>query len=180
MRNGLMEKDNAIYTGSVFTLRPLRSEDAESLARHANDLRIWDNLRDAFPHPYTRSDADAFIALASGKNPVQDFAVVIDGEAVGCMGYVPGTDVERVSAEVGYWLGEPYRNCGVTSEALDALAEHIFRTTDILRLFATVFSRNQASMRVLEKAGFRKVGILRKAAVKNGRVVDLHYYERTR
>lgn len=169
-----------LYNGPGFVLRPLRPSDAASLARHANNVRIWDNVRDYFPHPYKQTDADAFIALASGKRPAQDFAIVIGGEAVGCIGYVPGTDIERVSAEVGYWLGQPYWGRGVMSEAVDALAEHVFTTTGILRLFATVFDRNTASMRVLEKAGFRKVGILRKAAVKNGQVLDLHYYERTR
>lgn len=163
-----------------FLLRPLRPEDAESLARHANDIRIWNNVRDLFPHPYKRTDADAFIAMASGKSPVQDFAVVVDGEAAGCVGYVHGTDVERVSAEVGYWLGEPYWGRGIMSEAVNALAEHIFDTTGIRHLLAPVFGHNAASMRVLEKAGFRKAGILHDSAVKNGRLIDLHLYELTK
>lgn len=164
-----MDKDNAIYTGNLCTLRPLRPEDAESLARHANDIRIWNNVRDLFPHPYKRTDADAFIAMASGKSPVQDFAIVVEGEAVGCVGYVPGTDVERVSAEVGYWLGEAYRGRGIMNEA-----------AGIRHLLAPVFSHNAASMRVLEKAGFRKAGVLHNAAVKNGRLIDLHLYELTK
>lgn len=169
-----------LYSGPRFTLRPLAPEDAEALARHADNVRIWDNVRDYFPHPYKRTDADAFIAFASGKKPVQDFAIVIGGEAAGVISYAPGTDVERVSAEVGYWLGEAYWGIGVTSAAVKALAAHIFATTDIQRLFATIFSHNPASMRVLEKAGFRQVGILQKAAVKNGHVIDLHLYERTK
>lgn len=163
-----------------FLLRPFGPGDAESLTRHANDIRIWNNVRDLFPHPYKRTDADAFIAIASGKKPIQDFAIVIDGEAVGTISYVPGTDVERVSAEIGYWLGEPYWGRGVTSAAVRALAAHIFAATETQRLFAPVFAHNIASMRVLEKAGFRKVGILRNAAVKNGRIIDMHYYERTK
>lgn len=163
-----------------FLLRPFVPEDAQSVTRHADNIRIWNNVRDQFPHPYKRTDADAFIALAAGKKPVQDFAIVIGGDAVGGIGYVPGTDIERVSAEVGYWLGEPYWGRGVTSAAVKALAAHIFATTDIQRLFATIFSHNAASMRVLEKAGFRPVGILQKAAVKNGHIIDLHYYELTK
>lgn len=170
--------NDIIFSAQDFILRPLRPSDAPSLSRHADNIRIWDNLRDYFPHPYKRADADAFIALTSGKSPVQDFAIVVDGEAVGCIGYIPGTDIERVSAEIGYWLGEAHWDRGIASRALDALAEHIFATTGILRLFATVFSHNTASMRVLRKAGFRQVGILQNAAVKNGRVIDLHYYER--
>lgn len=161
-----------------FILRPFVPQDAVSLARHADNVRIWNNVRDHFPHPYTRVDADAFIAVASAKDPVRDFAIVIGGEAVGGIGYVPGTDVERISAEVGYWLGEAYWGRGLMSEAVGALAAHIFATTDIQRLFATVFGHNAASMRVLEKAGFRRATIFRKATVKNGHVIDLYYYDK--
>lgn len=175
-----MNDSNTQIECDGFLLRPFAPEDAESLARHANNIQIWNNVRDLFPHPYKRTDADAFIAFASGKSPVQDFAIVIGSEAVGGIGYVPGIDVERVSAEVGYWLGEPYWGRGMMSAAVKALAAHIFAATEIQRLFAPVFSHNPASMRVLEKAGFRKVGILQKAAVKNGRVTDMHYYELTK
>lgn len=163
-----------------FLLRPFVPEDARSVARYADNIRIWNNVRDQFPHPYKRTDADAFIAIASGKKTVQDFAIVIDGDAVGGIGYVPGTDIERVSAEVGYWLGEPYWGRGIMSAAVRAMAAHIFATTEIQRLFAPVFAHNTASMRVLEKAGFRQVGILRNAAVKNSQIIDLHYYELTK
>lgn len=163
-----------------FLLRPFVPGDAPSVARHADNIRIWNNVRDLFPHPYKRTDADTFIAIASGKRPVQDLAIVVGGEAVGGIGYVPGTDVERVSAEIGYWLGEAHWGRGIMSAAVRALAVHIFATTEIQRLFAPVFDHNTASMRVLGKAGFRKVGILRNAAVKNSQVIDMHYYELTK
>lgn len=163
-----------------FLLRPFVPGDAPSVARHADNIRIWNNVRDLFPHPYKRTDADTFIAIASGKRPVQDLAIVVGGEAVGGISYVPGTDVERVSAEIGYWLGEAYWGRGIMSTAVQAMAAHIFATTDIQRLFAPVFDHNTASMRVLRKAGFRQVGILQNAAVKNGHIIDMHLYERTK
>lgn len=161
-------------------LRPWQPSDAEPLARQANDVRIWNNVRDRFPHPYTRTDADTFIALVSGKRPPRDFAVVVGDETAGGIGYVSGTDGAHASAEIGYWLGEAYRGRGIMSEAVDLLAEHIFATTDIRRLVASVFAGNAASMRVLEKAGFRRIGIRCKAVVKDGHAIDLHDYERNR
>lgn len=161
-----------------YVLREWRPSDAEELVLNVNNIRIWNSTRDGLPHPYTRVHADAFIAMATAKEVTEEFAVVVDGRAVGCVGYVPGVDVERVSAEVGYWLGEAYWGRGIMSDAVEALAEYVFAHTPILRLFASVFEFNEPSMRVLEKAGFRKVGVLRRAAVKNGRIIDLHYYER--
>lgn len=163
-----------------YILREWRPADAGSLVEQVDNINIWNNTRDGLPHPYTRAAADTFIALATGKPVPEEFAIEIDRKAVGCVGYVPGSDVERISAEVGYWLGESYWGRGIMSDALDTLAGHIFTHTAILRLFASVFEFNEPSMRVLEKAGFRKVGILRNAAVKNGRITDMHYYERTK
>lgn len=161
-----------------FVLRPWRMTDCESLAANANSKRIWDNVRDFFPHPYTVDDAKAFIGeMVAQRRELCDFAITIDGNAVGGVGFVRGIDVERLSAELGYWLGEAYWNRGIMTDAVRAVADYVFHHTDIIRLFAPVFAYNQGSMRVLEKAGFTKLAVLHKAAIKNGSVVDMHYYE---
>ena len=96
---------------------------------------------------------------------------------MGGVGIVPLTDVERLSAEVGYWLGEDYWGRGITSEAVALLVDYVFRETGIIRLFASVYEYNPASMKVLEKVGFTRQAILRDAAIKNGRVIDMYYYD---
>src|SRR6516165_4010983 len=101
-------------------LRPFVLEDAPSLARMANDISVWRNLRDAFPHPYTVEHAVGFIEHTLGQPPGCQMAIVIDRQAVGGIGLKLGTDVERVSAELGYWLGEPFRGRGVMTEAIRA------------------------------------------------------------
>src|SRR5438105_3326406 len=88
-------------------LRPWRVGDEDSLVRHANNRRVWRNLS-RLPHPYTTADAHAWIARASAQSPVTDFAITVDGEAVGGIGVELGRDVFRRSAEIGYWLGEAY------------------------------------------------------------------------
>src|SRR5437764_2820360 len=135
------------------TLRPWRVGDETSLVRNANNRRVWHNLS-RLPHPYTRQDADAWIARASTHVPVVDFAIVVDGDAVGGIGVELGRDVFLRSAEVGYWLGEPYWGRGIATEALRAVTEYAFATFDLCRLQAGVFEWNPASMRVLEKAGY--------------------------
>ena len=89
-------------------------------------------------------------------------------------------DVERLSAEIGYWIGEPHWNRGIAGDAVGSICEYAFRETELIRLFASVFEYNAPSMRVLEKNGFRKVGVQRRAAIKEGRIIDLHLYERVK
>jgi len=160
-----------------YTLRLLMKEDAASLAKNADNINIWNNVRDFFPHPYTEKDADDFIGMVSQKHLPEDFAIIIDGEAAGVAGFVPGTDVERVSAEIGYWLGEKYWNRGIMTSVVKDITDYVFNNTEIMRLFAPVFGFNTASMRVLDKAGFKKIAVLKNAAIKNGRIIDMHYFQ---
>src|SRR5258706_6427814 len=82
--------------------------DVPALARHANNRRVSMQMRDAFPHPYGLADAHAFLDLARGFDPERFFAIAVNGEAAGGIGVTLHKDVERLSAEVGYWLGEAF------------------------------------------------------------------------
>jgi len=160
-----------------YSIRQLQIEDAESLTRNANNINIWNNVRDYFPHPYSRQDALDFINFTKQKKRIEDFAIVIDNQAVGMAGYVPGTDIERLNAEVGYWIGEEYWGKGIMSSVVKDVINYIFEKTEFIRLFAPVFEFNKASMKVLEKNGFNKITILKNAGIKNNKIIDLHYYE---
>jgi RimJ/RimL family protein N-acetyltransferase len=162
--------------GERCTLRRWRMGDAASIVRHANNLNVARHLRDRFPHPYTSKDAHAFLSAASGEAPQTNFAVEVAGEAVGGMGYVPGTDVERYSAEVGYWLGEACWGRGIMTDALVVLTGHAFADLGLLRLFALPLADNIGSIRVLEKAGYSAEGILRSSCVKFGQPRDQVVY----
>ena len=157
-------------------LRPFRAADATSVARHANSRQIWLNLRDLFPHPYTVADAESYIGRAADEMPVTRFAVDVDGDAVGSVSLRLGTDIERRTAEIGYWLGEAYWGRGIMSVAVAAATAYAFRELDLLRVFAVPFVRNPASARVLERAGYQREGTMRRSAVKDGEVLDQHLY----
>ena len=160
---------------SKCTLRPLRPGDEESLAKNANNRKIWINLRDRFPSPYSVDDAISWIEVAV-KEPDRIQAIEVDGKAVGCIGVDLHKDIERVSGEIGYWIGEPYWGRGITTEAVRAVCTPYFNSFDLSRIYAGVLAWNPASVRVLEKAGFQKEGILKNAVIKDGKVMDSLLY----
>jgi ribosomal-protein-alanine N-acetyltransferase len=161
-------------------LRPWSADDIPALVRIADNPRIAGQLRDIFPHPYTQQAAEAWTAYAATQSPTTDFAIEAAGVLVGGIGFVPGTDVMRCSAEVGYWLGEPYWGRGIATAAVKSIIEVIDDRRQFTRVFALVFSENVASRRVLEKAGFTLDAVLRRCAIKNGEVRDKCLYSQLR
>src|SRR5712691_11684876 len=157
-------------------VRSWAADDLGSLVKYADNRKIWLNLRDRFPHPYTRRDGRDFIQLARSQRPETMFAIDVDGEAAGGIGFVPHSDVERVSAGIGYWVGEPFWGRGIATEALVAMTKYAIVTHGLTRVYAVPFASNTASCRVLEKAGYVLEGRLRRSAVKDGRVTDQLQY----
>jgi [ribosomal protein S5]-alanine N-acetyltransferase len=158
------------------TIRNFREGDEPSLVHHANNWKIWRNLRDRFPHPYVLEDATWWVQFANSTTPITNFAIVVDGEAVGGIGLILEDDVYRRSAEIGYWLGEEFWGQGIITGAVQAMTEYAFANFDICRIFAEVFEWNPASMRVLEKAGYQFEGRLRKSVFKDGQIIDACIY----
>ena len=159
-------------------VRSWRLSDTDVLARHANNRSIWLSLRDAFPHPYTTRDARDFIRVARRRTPETTFAIAVNDEAVGSIGFVLHPDVERVSAEIGYWIAEPFWGQGLTTQALVAVTEYAMRVHDLTRVYAVPFAWNTASCRVLEKAGYAIEARLRRSAIKDGQLTDQMQYAR--
>jgi RimJ/RimL family protein N-acetyltransferase len=157
-------------------VRSWRPGDEDSLTRHANDRGVWLNLRDRFPHPYTRPDAESWVRFAAAATPETNFAVAVNEQAVGGIGLVLHDDVERCAAEIGYWLGRAFWGRGLATAAVRGLTDHAFRARALTRVYALPFTDNTASIRVLEKVGYQLEGRLRRAAVKDGQVRDQALY----
>jgi ribosomal-protein-alanine N-acetyltransferase len=160
----------------ICALRTLRDGDETSLAEHGNDRDIWLKLRDRFPHPYTEDNGRAFIALAGMAEPPHHLAITMDDAVVGMIGFIPGTDIERVNAEVGYWVGRRYWKQGLLSAALPAATRYALDRFALTRVFALVFADNTPSIRLLEKCGYVREGFLKKSAIKDGVVLDQYLY----
>jgi len=161
-------------------VRSYRAADAAALAKHGNNRRIWENLRDRFPHPFTEGHATEYIEHLSASNDELSFAIEVDGQAVGGISLRPGTDIERIAAELGYWLGEAFWNRGITTSAIRLVTDYAFNKKRLERVFAVPFTTNVASCRALEKAGYDREGVMRRSAIKDGRIMDQYLYARVR
>jgi [ribosomal protein S5]-alanine N-acetyltransferase len=163
----------AIQIGE-WSLRNWEKADIPALMKYADNHKIWLNVRDVFPFPYTQNDAEAWIN--NMQDPLTNFAIAGETEAIGGIGFNLQEDVYRRSAEIGYWIGEPFWNRGIATLAVGAAAKYAFAGFDLVRLYATVFEWNPASARVLEKNGFKLEGRLEKSVFKDGKTIDSLLY----
>ena len=153
-------------------LREWKKSDSTALAKIANNKKIWDNVRDRLPYPYTEQDAKEWLALVKKQKIVTTFCIEADGELAGSIGFTLKEDVYRKSAEIGYFIGENFWGRGIATEAIRQLVDYIEKKFDLVRIYAEVFEYNKASMKVLEKNGFYLESIRKKAAIKNNIVIN--------
>lgn len=165
---------NAVIGDHV--VRDVRPEDASSHAAYADNPRVAANLRDVFPHPYCLADAERFLQSVTEQEPRTVFTIATESEAIGIIGLTLGEDVHRFTAELGYWLGEPFWGRGIMTDAVRVVVEHGFSELGLLRIYAEPYVGNLGSARVLEKAGFELEGRMRANVFKAGLVRDQFLY----
>lgn len=160
------------------TIRFWDIKDAGQFAENISNKKILDNLRDGMPFPYTKKDAEEFITsmLNADADKTFAFAICVGEEVVGSIGVFRCDNIHRQTAEMGYYIAEKYWGKGIATSAVKQACAYVFSNTDIIRIFAEPFAYNAGSCRVLEKAGFELEGVLRKNAVKNGKVLDMKMY----
>jgi len=151
-------------------LRALSESDVPRLAELANNEKIGRNLRDGFPYPYTLDDALNFIRRF--RNNTSFFAILYKGEYVGNISLSPCENVYRKTAEIGYFIGEPFWNKGIATAAVNLITDFGFKVLGFARIHTGVYEFNPASQRVLEKCGYSKEGVFRKSIFKDGQLWD--------
>ena len=159
-------------------LRHWQPGDAAALSGIADNLAIWNQVRDRFPHPYTLQEAMKWIEMVRNQDPVLNFAVISDQAIAGCISCIPQSDVHSKSMEVGYFVGEGFWGKGIASEALRQLLNYIKEHFEVVRIFACVQQGNRASMRVLQKNDFYLECIHRKAVFKKNSILDEYIWVR--
>ena len=168
--------ENVVLSAGHTELRRFRDNDRTRLAELCNNRKIWDNLRDIIPFPYTEADAVSFISHCAQEESPYTFAIEHKGELAGCIGLVRQTDVYRFSAEIGYWIGEPYWGKGIATHSVKLMTDYGLTKLGLIRIHAGVFDFNTASQRVLEKAGYRLECICEKSVFKNHVICSEYRY----
>lgn len=158
----------------MFTLRDFSENDIDRLIEILNDDAVTQYLSTKIPSPYTRNDAIWWVNEGSNSELIK--AISVDGILVGCIGINPGEFEYERSGEIGYWLARSYWRRGITSAAIRQLSEYAFSHTNMVRLFASVFSSNIPSMQLLLKSGFQQEAILERSIFKNGHFYNNHIF----
>lgn len=159
-------------------IRKWKLSDAQELASALSNKRIQDNLRDGLPYPYTEANAREYISqmLSVDEQDTFAFAITADDKVIGSIGAFRQDNIHRQTAELGYYIAVDYWGQGIATDAVKQVCKYVFENSDIIRIYAEPFAYNNASCRVLEKAGFQYEGTLRDNAVKNGKVLDMKMY----
>jgi RimJ/RimL family protein N-acetyltransferase len=163
-------------TFGEYCLRSYEYSDQEALVKYANNFNISRLLRDQFPFPYTKADAETWLIHACNQEIETNFIIANANGLIGAIGINLQDDVNRFSAEIGYWLAEPFWGKGIATEALKKFTEFAFNNFSLNRIYANVFEGNDASEKVLLKAGYKKEATLKKAVFKEGKFLDQYIY----
>ena len=153
-----MKTAPTLYTERL-SLRSFTQEDAADVQRLASDPDVA-STTDAIEHPYQDGAAEEWIQSCFqyfDEGERANFAITLktDGTLIGTVQLVFRNRLPYDDAELGYWIGKPYWNCGYCTEAAKAVVAYGFREHDIESIYAYYFKRNPASGRVLEKIGMR-------------------------
>ena len=151
-------------------LRDLNETDEEDIVTHLNNKDVIQYLSLRIPSPYTKKDAKWWVAEGSKHEIVK--AIDYKGDFVGIIG-VRRDSLERSHrGEIGYWLGKPFWNKGIATQAIDLMSQYIFVNTSIEQLYAPVFAPNEGSKQALLNNGFKLEAEIKKGFYKNHSYFD--------
>ncbi|KAI1101554.1 acyl-CoA N-acyltransferase [Jackrogersella minutella] len=175
---GSQQEPKPIVTTDKCFIRAYVPSDAAPMAELANHPEISMYMRNRFPYPYTLESSNFWINFSMKGTPMVNFGIfTLGGAFAGAIGLTPRDDVESSTWEVGYWIAMDHWGKGIATSALRGFSAWAFKEfPELFRLEAGVFEGNDASMKVLERAGYTKEGVRRKAIFKKGKLLDQTIY----
>ena len=163
-----------VIEGRVINLRTLENSDAYFIYKNAKDREVSKYTH--LPYPYRLKYARDFVRMCQEHYKKKtDYELGIEskktGEIIGIISLMHIDNSHR-SAEVGYWLGNQYWRRGITKEALTLILDFGFNTLQLVKIYAKVLHPNLPSIRLLQSAGFRYEGRIRKSVLREGSWFD--------
>jgi [ribosomal protein S5]-alanine N-acetyltransferase len=168
------------FWSKLVRLRQLRYKDIQTMPRlvtaHVAQYLVH------MPYPYGTEDARRFINKSRRNFRLKkelNFAIdlIENGNLVGVISLQRIDNVNK-SGQIGYWIGKKYWNMGLATESIDLLINYAFRVLRLHKVYANVLATNRACIRVLEKNGLKKEGILRDSIYKYDKFFDVVLYYR--
>ncbi|MEM5871758.1 MAG: GNAT family N-acetyltransferase [Candidatus Aenigmatarchaeota archaeon] len=150
-------------SGEKVTLKKLKEKYTIQIYKNLQDKEIvkWTLI----PWPYKKRDAFNFVKTAKEKLKKREaytFGIFLKGtdKLVGCIS-LKNVSKENKNGELGYWIGRKYWNKGYATEAVKLILHFAFKKLKLHKVYAVVLEENIASVKVLEKNGFRIEGEFR-------------------
>jgi ribosomal-protein-alanine N-acetyltransferase len=160
----------------MIVLREFVPSDLERLVYLANNENVARYLVYTFPHPYTTTDAEWWIGTGSKQDGAITRVIEYQGLFVGSVGITPQSGWRDHLGEIGYWVAEAHWGKGIATAALSQMTDYGFNNRKFRKLYAPVLAPNVASMRVLEKCGYKREAILKHEVQKGGIYFDTHQF----
>lgn len=165
--------------GEKIILRSLKKADADSLCLAANDRQVFRHIS-GVPYPYTLKDAEEYILYVQKRLNEQssyELGITLKGEkeVIGMIGLKNADRDDKFSAEIGFWLGKKYWRQRIGSEAIRLMLDFAFNDINLHKVSAEVMESNEISLRLLEKIGFKKEGLLRESEKRAGKWMNVYY-----
>ena len=161
-----------ILKGKGFILRPARISDAKNIYEYQQDK---DTIKNFMSVPKSLNEAKNEIkeGLKKHKDKIgEQFVIDVNNEAVGAISIWAKDKYNLTKAKISYWIAPKFRGKGIMTKIVKIVTNYAFKKYKFIRIFGNVRTFNKGSARVLEKAGYKLEGILRKDAFKNGKYYD--------
>jgi RimJ/RimL family protein N-acetyltransferase len=159
-------------------LRQLRHKDMQTMARLVTEQVVRYLVH--VPYPYEIEDARRFINRSRRNFQLkkeQTFAIELVGNS-SLVGVISLQKIDRINknAQISYWIGKRYWNLGISTESVNLLIHYAFCVLRLHKVYANVLDTNIASIRVLEKNGLKKEGVLKHSLYKDDKFHDVVLY----
>ena len=179
-----MKIENLQLQTERLLLNFLSYKDIPKIIEYAANPKIADNLL-SLPFPYFEEDAIFLINSANQSlktGEAYKFAIRIKKEDklefIGVVGLL--LDINHNKAELGYWIGEPFWNKGLMSEALGKIIEFGFETLQLNKIIANHFLHNPASGKIMIKNRMIKEAEIKDHFKKGDKYLDIIQYRLTK
>jgi [ribosomal protein S5]-alanine N-acetyltransferase len=165
--------------GTLVNLREILINDAQDITHLLMNYNVSKHLWE-IPNPYSIDDALEFIKCANNDfNTLKALHFAIESKIIprsrNNLKFVGTISVKKIDlvnkkADLGYWIGEQYWGKGIATECLKLIIDYAFSAElGLKQLCAYVFPENKASIRVLEKNGMNKIGVVNEYHKLSGR-----------